>query len=412
MRLHTRLYYQLHWIMRTFAYIFLLLVLLSPQFTFAQGDGNAQVIQLRNPSFEDMPRAGMPPVGWQDCGWSLESPVDVQPDPMHQFQVTMQAQEGNTYLGMVVRDNDTWERVGQELNEPMIGGQCYAFRIQLARSKVYRSQSRVNNQPANYVTPTKLRIWGGYDLCDRVDLIGETELVSNFNWKEYKVKLKPLEDFSHLVFEVFYQTPNLIPYNGNLLLDNASPLVPMACGDTIPDVPGPILIPGEPNRPVADVPEPINLPGETTTTKSVQPAPLPPTPTYTLGGKKEKLEVNTVFQIEAITFKANSYEINPSSYPALEEIVKFMDAQPGVEIEIGGHASSQAGDGYANTISQARARSVVTYLRKEGVREKRMEAVGYGKSRRLCMEETAACRQLNQRVEVKIKRLKENEATD
>lgn len=403
MRLLIRLNYQLHWTMRTFAYFFILITLLIPRIAFAQGDDGLNVIQLRNPSFEDMPRNSMPPVGWADCGWALESPVDVQPDPMHQFQVTMKAQEGNTYLGMVVRDNDTWERVGQELNEPMMGGQCYAFRIQLARSKVYLSQSRVTNQRANYVTPTKLRIWGGYDICDRQELIGETELVTNFTWKEYQIKLKPQEDYSHLVFEVFYRTPNLIPYNGNLLLDNASPLVPMNCDEAIPETP--TFVEPEPKEPLLAIePESIDNSDNQRTLKSV-PEPPPPAPTYKLGSSEGKLEVNTIFQIEQVRFKSNQAEIDPSSFVALDEIATFMRSNPGVEIEIGGHASSQAGEKYAKDISLARANSVVDYLKKEGINEKRMEAFGYGKSRRLCMEETDACRRLNQRVEVKIKRV-------
>lgn len=414
MRLVPRLNYQLHWIMRTFAYFLLLLALFLPEITSAQGgDGKPAAIQLRNASFEDMPRNSMPPIGWTDCGWATETAPDVQPDPMHQFQVTMRAQEGSTYLGMVVRDNDTWERVGQELNEPMVGGQCYEFHIQLARSKVYLSQSRVDNRPANYVTPTQLRIWGGYDLCDRVAIIGNTELVSNFNWKDYNLKLSPGEDFTHLVFEVFYQTPNLIPYNGNLLLDNASALIPMECDETVPERNDPFLGPSFAQQPTPPGKQSPNLtPAGGTNVKSPEPPKPPAVQTYKLGNTEGKLAINTIFQIEAITFKGNSYEVEPSSIPALEEIVKFMNSNPGVTIEIGGHASSQAGDKYAMDISLARARSVVEYLKKEGIKERRLEYYGYGKSRRLCMEETEACRRRNQRVEVKIKSLKPVEVSD
>lgn len=384
--------------MRTFA--FLLFSSLLSVVAMAQNT-EAAVIILRNPSFEDMPRNSMPPIGWTDCGWPTETAPDVQPDPLNQFRVTMRPQDGNTYLGMVVRDNDTWERVGQELSEPLVGGQCYAFRIQLARSKVYLSQSRVKNQPANYVTPTKLRVHGGYDLCDRMEIIGETELVTNYDWKEYTLKLRPEEDFTHILLEVYYKTPSLIPYNGNLLLDNASPLIPVACDETVPTVSPEILAENPPPPPETIEPVQIN---DSVTKSPVTPS-TPAPRRYKLGQTMAPLKVDAVFQIDNITFKANSDELEPSSEQALDEILLFLKQNAGVTIEIGGHASSQASSQFAMQISRARAESVVEYLRTHGVAPSRLYPNGYGKSRRVCAENTAECRRRNQRVEVKILRM-------
>ncbi|MEM9834900.1 MAG: OmpA family protein [Bacteroidota bacterium] len=394
--------------MRTNALLLLGFTLLLVANLSGQGDGvEATPIQLRNPSFEDMPRNSMPPIGWTDCGWTTETAPDVQPDPLNQFRVTMQAQDGNTYLGMVVRDNDTWERVGQELNEPMMAGQCYAFRIQLARSRVYLSQSRIDNRPANYVTPARLRIWGGYDLCDRNSIIGETGLISNFNWQEYKLKLKPQEDFSHIILEVFYRSPTLIPYNGNLLLDNASPLVPMDCEEEIP--PSVVMIDEPPL--IEPAPESITKKGVESSgpTENPTPEPEPAIKTYKLGETEAKIALNTVFQVPEITFKSNSAEIALNSRRALEDIIGFLRTNPEVFVEIGGHASSQAGDLYAKQISLSRAKAVVKYLEQNGIDSNRLTPFGYGKQRRLCMEKTDACRRRNQRVEVKIIQLDEEE---
>ena len=75
----------------------------------AQMSEPPSVIKLLNPSFEDIPRNSRAPMGWTNCGFPAETPPDVHPDPMNQFQVGMTPQNGSTYLGMVVRDNDTWE---------------------------------------------------------------------------------------------------------------------------------------------------------------------------------------------------------------------------------------------------------------------------------------------------------------
>ncbi|MBK6620434.1 MAG: hypothetical protein IPG32_06000 [Saprospirales bacterium] len=127
-------------------------------------------IFLTNPSFEDFPMQGKQPKGWEDCGFPGETPPDVQPAGQSSFaffEVVKPAFKDSTYLGMVVRDNDTWEMVSQRMSGPIKGGQCYEFSLYLCRSELYVSQSRVNFQEANYTTPAKLRIWGGSSYCNK-----------------------------------------------------------------------------------------------------------------------------------------------------------------------------------------------------------------------------------------------------
>jgi hypothetical protein len=86
--------------------------------------GQDEPIRLANPSFEGSPGAGGEavklPDGWYDCGFPGESPPDVHPkEGGGAFQVTKEAFHGKTYLGLVVRDNDTWEMVSQRLSAPV-----------------------------------------------------------------------------------------------------------------------------------------------------------------------------------------------------------------------------------------------------------------------------------------------------
>jgi outer membrane protein OmpA-like peptidoglycan-associated protein len=360
-------------------------------------------IQLRNASFEDIPRNSRAPVGWNDCGFPAESPPDVHPDPINQFQVGMRPEDGRTYLGMVVRDNDTWESVGQELSEPLVGGQCYEFRISLARSRVYLSQSRVANRAANYVTPTKLRIHGGYDYCDRMQMIGETETIKNYDWQEYAIKLNPEEDFTHIVLEVFFKTPTLIPYNGNLLLDNASPLVPIECDEEVGTSPffEDAVAMQETLRVVNPVPEPEPI-SPRPQLKNPQPK---PEPEIVLGKTKGVLKVDAIFEVPDITFTANESKLTEESSASLQEIVDFLTINERVIIEIGGHASQKATNDFANRVSMERAESVVEYLRIHGIDQSRMFPRGYGKQKPVCYDESLECKRRNQRVDVKILKL-------
>lgn len=190
------------------------------------------IIHLKNPSFEGVPQEGTVkgpmPDGWFDCGFGGQSKPDVHPQKNSTFGVTMKAVDGNTYLGMVVRDNDTWESVGQELSAPLQAGIRYKFSIQLARSQKYESASKKTRQLVNFTTPCVLRIWGGNASCEKREKLAESNAVINSRWLRTDFVLQPSENFTHLILEAFYKKPVSFPYNGNLLLDNASDIIPMS----------------------------------------------------------------------------------------------------------------------------------------------------------------------------------------
>ncbi|PPK88207.1 OmpA family protein [Neolewinella xylanilytica] len=362
-------------------------------------------IYLTNPSFEDIPRVSEPPRGWTDCGFPGESAVDVQPEPHREFDVFKTAFHQNTYLGMVVRDNDTYERVSQQMSNPMVAGQCYELRVHLAKSDVYRSQSRLTDAQVNYDTPAKLQIRGGFGNCDLGAIIGKSPLIDNVDWQEYTFKLEPEEDYTHIVLEAYYNTPILFPYNGNVLVDNIQPLTPVAC-DLTDEAPTPEIITGT-------QPEKTTEPSLTRAARKPSSRPSaapskPAGPTVKLGQTEGQLRVGQVFAIEDIKFKANSAELERESEEALAEIANFLRANADVVVEIGGHASYRAGPVFAERISEARAVTVIEYLSDLNVGGTRMTPRGYGRNRPVCIEDTPECNERNQRVEVKIVRMRES----
>lgn len=206
-----------------------LLVIFTLFFIFS---GNCQdTIYLKNPSFEGLSGAAQVPQQWYDCGFPKESAPDTHPSG--EFSVDHYPFDGETYLGLVVRDIDTWERVTQQLKKPLIADQCYEFDIALCRSKTYMSRSKLTGQSANYTTPCKLKIWAGSDRCQRTELLAESELVKNYDWEIYHFQFKPQKEHQYIILEAFYKTPVLFPYNGNLLIDNASPIFPVECNSSM-----------------------------------------------------------------------------------------------------------------------------------------------------------------------------------
>lgn len=391
----------------------LLRLLFFACFTLAAGALMAQdeegLIFLGNPSFEDMPRNSSPPTGWTNCGAPGETPPDVHPDPAFLFRVGMKAQHENTFLGMVTRDTETWESVGQQLGQPFIAGQCYRLDIQLARSLTYLSRSRVTDRTTNYVTPIRLRIWAGYSVCDRAQLLGSSGLVSNSDWSEYRLKLSPEDDFTHIILEAYYPEAILLATNGNILVDNARPLIPIDCDDESAMLAA-APFDGEPSNPneaivTTEIPKPRVIlepgPPNTFTPKA------PEEPTVRLGQTEAMLKEDQVFTVENISFKTNSAELEETSEQALQEIVDFLKENDNVIVEIGGHASRMATDYYALDLSSDRAKTVVSYLKRYNIGFERLLTKGYGKRHPVCMDDTKDCNRRNQRVEVKILKIRE-----
>ena len=182
-----------------------------------------KTIRLANPSFEDAPGHMKVPAGWSDCGHRNESPPDVQPG---QYDVETPAEHGRTYLGLVVRDNNTWEAVAQHLMNPLEAGAQYSLQLSLARSDKLSSMSRRTDELANYNTPARLIVWGGTGLCETKEILFETPLIEHTDWQSYTLALNPKEgSYTHVMFQAYYETQVEEAYNGNLLIDNCSDIV-------------------------------------------------------------------------------------------------------------------------------------------------------------------------------------------
>ncbi len=198
---------------------FLLLVL--SLFIFEKATSQER-FKFENPSFEDAASAGKVPSGWLNMGAPEETPPDVQPG---QFGVTMSPQHGWTYLGLVVRDNNTWEGVGQVFDKYLQKDSTYAFSAWLARSNIYVSISKTTGQEANYTSPTILKIWGVNTETGQEELLAESAPVSLSKWILYTFTLKPtVADFNEIDLMVYY-APGYEQQNGNLLIDNCSEIV-------------------------------------------------------------------------------------------------------------------------------------------------------------------------------------------
>ncbi|MEL6122750.1 MAG: OmpA family protein [Bacteroidota bacterium] len=396
-------------------------------FWLADGISQDVEIELINASFEDIPHRGGTPGdpgirGWYDCGrlrFEGETPPDIH--PINAWQVTKTAAEGYTYLGMVVRDNDTWESVAQRLDQPIQAGSCYSFTVDLARSPYYISGSKRTKSLQNYTEPAVLRIWGGTGVCGQQVLLGESVTVANKEWRQYEFKFEPDRTVNYLTLEAFYKTPTLIPYNGHLLVDHASVIAEIPCDEeaqpfaiestpqsaepaprkeitktpekTAPTPVAELLDVAEENEPVAIV-EP-----------EAQPEPVVPSTKNTIPGlDRDNYELDEIIRVNSITFAMDNHQILKSSKNALQEIYEFLERNKNIVVEIGGHTNTVPRPQYCDELSSRRAKEVAKYLASLGISKKRLYYKGYGKRKPLVINEgnDMEARKKNQRVEIKI----------
>lgn len=196
----------------------IVIILLSNIFLFGQTE-----ILLKNPSFEGFAEHSIVPSDWFNCGTALYSPPDLHSINTNFFKVKHDSYDGSTYVGMVVREDNSWEAIGQWLDEPMQSGVLYEFSIYLARAKDYKSLSRVTLQEENFDKPTVLRIWGSNNRLEGEQLLAESIPIQHTNWQQYTFEFIPEKDWEYFILEAYYES-NSLAYDGNLLLDKCSSL--------------------------------------------------------------------------------------------------------------------------------------------------------------------------------------------
>jgi hypothetical protein len=179
-----------------------------------------------------------------DCGFFVEEPPSIQPG-FHEVELPPQHLKG--YLSMVVRDNNTWDAVGQVLPQPLEAGKCYQFSLQLANAEKYMSASRKTGGRVNYRNPIRLLIWGGDSFCEAGELLAKTDLVKNTEWAAYEFIFHPKEPITHLALHAYYLNPMSLSYNGNILIDNASDIAEISCPENLPLVEAEHIIELKPN---------------------------------------------------------------------------------------------------------------------------------------------------------------------
>jgi len=113
-------------------------------------------------------------------------------------------------------------------------------------------------------------------------------------------------------------------------------------------------------------------------------------------------ELKELMALEHINFQFNKATLTPKSIQTIEKVVKLLNKNPEINIEIAGHTDSSGNSEQNLILSQKRVDSVKAKLIELQIDSSRLRAVGYGANKPLVSNDTKENRLINRRVEFKV----------
>lgn len=119
------------------------------------------------------------------------------------------------------------------------------------------------------------------------------------------------------------------------------------------------------------------------------------------------IDIGKLLNLKPIYFDLGKANIRPDAAKELDKVVKAMNENPGIRIELGSHTDSRGTAASNLTLSEKRAQSAAQYLYSKGIAHDRIVSKGYGDTQPLnqCVKGVKCTEQeyqLNRRTEFKI----------
>jgi len=131
------------------------------------------------------------------------------------------------------------------------------------------------------------------------------------------------------------------------------------------------------------------------------PKPPEPEPVKKDTGLFKDFDATGMVDIYGIYFDSGKSVVKPESYPVIVQIAAFLNEHPKIRVEIEGHTDNTGSAQVNQSLSEKRAENIRTEIIKKGIDPSRLEAKGYGSSKPVADNKTAAGRTQNRRVTIK-----------
>jgi outer membrane protein OmpA-like peptidoglycan-associated protein len=116
----------------------------------------------------------------------------------------------------------------------------------------------------------------------------------------------------------------------------------------------------------------------------------------------QPLEVGKSIILKNVFYEVDSFALKTESEAELNKVVKFLQQNPHIRIEISGHTDNTGNPDYNQLLSENRAKTAASYLVAASIRSERIVSKGYGMNTPVATNDTEAGRALNRRTELKI----------
>lgn len=104
-----------------------------------------------------------------------------------------------------------------------------------------------------------------------------------------------------------------------------------------------------------------------------------------------------------ISYQTNSYKLDSSAYPYINQLLKWLNENKNLSIEIRGHTDNVGSSSSNLLLSKNRAESVRKYLIGKGVNPSRIISKGFGETRPIEKNDSEIGRAKNRRTEILVK---------
>ncbi len=118
--------------------------------------------------------------------------------------------------------------------------------------------------------------------------------------------------------------------------------------------------------------------------------------------KIKKIKLGAKIALRNTSFESGKSDLTEESAMELQNVVAMLKQNPTMRLEVSGHTDDVGSEASNKALSDARAKSVVSYLVKKGIDPNRLTSIGWAFYRPLTIKRTPEGRALNRRIEIKI----------
>ncbi len=116
----------------------------------------------------------------------------------------------------------------------------------------------------------------------------------------------------------------------------------------------------------------------------------------------KQITIGSSLVLNNIFYSSASSSLLKESFAELNTLVKLLNENPSLKVEIEGHTDNVGSEQYNNNLSQKRADAVKNYLVEKGIAESRLKSRGYGFTKPIADNSTEEGRAKNRRTQIRI----------